>query len=126
MTDRELWTAASALVLPLFISVAQQPEWSSRQRAIVAFIGVLLWTLLGALYLGDGVPQSVRWQTWLTFFLWNLIASAATFRNLWSQLGWSQGIEAATSPPSPARTRLKREAALKAAKPRDAEEQAAK
>lgn len=118
LNDRELITALTAVILPLIVSFVQQPTWSSRTRAAVGFAGVLVWTLLGAIYLGDGVPQSVDWHAWVRLLLVNALISWGSFQSLWKPSGISQHLEAMSSPPSIARNQLKAEAGRKARPPR--------
>ena len=120
LTDRELIAALTSIILPLIISLVQRPTWSSRTRALVGFGGIFLWTVAGTVFVGDGVPQSVDWRSWVRLLLVNALVAYGSFQFLWRQLGVTQSIEAATSPPSPARDALAAEAERKATPPRDA------
>lgn len=119
MSDRELIAALSAIVLPLLVATVQQPGWSDRTRALVGFASILLWTLAGAIYLGDGVPQSVDWHAWARLLLVNALVSWGSFQSLWKPMGVVQLVEVGTSPPSMARDRMLDEADRKAEPPRD-------
>lgn len=121
LNDRELWAAVSTLVLPLIIAVVQRPTWSDRARAVVAFVAVFVWTCLGVLYVGDGVPQSVDYHTVMRLLLTNFLVSWATYSALYKPTGIAQRIEAMSSPNSVAQRELLAEAERKATPPRDEE-----
>jgi hypothetical protein len=98
LNDRELVTALTSVFLPIIIAIVQRPAWSDRRRAIVAFGLILLWTLGGVIYLGEGVPQSVDWHAWLRLLLVNALTAYTVYQNLYKATGVAQRIEAATSP----------------------------
>lgn len=119
LNDRELIAALTSIILPLLIAWAQRPTWAPRTRALVAFLGIFIWTVLGVIYIGEGVPQSVDWHAWLRLLLVNALVAWTTFQHFWKQVGLSQTIEARTSPESVAQRALAQEAARKARPPRE-------
>jgi hypothetical protein len=119
LSDKELWAAVSTLVLPLIIALVQQPTWSDRVRAIVGFVAVFIWTALGVLYVGDGVPQRVVYHTVMRLGLTNFLVSWATYSALYKPAGITQRIEAMSSPDSGAKRELLAEAERKSTPPRD-------
>jgi apolipoprotein N-acyltransferase len=118
MSDRELLAALTTIFLPLLVAVVQRPTWSDRRRAVVGFVAVFLWTLLGLIYVGDGLPTAVDWRAWVRLLLTNALMTYTAYQHLWKPLGWVQRMEAMTSPPSVARNGLLREAERRERAPR--------
>jgi len=114
----ELYSNVLAAVLPLLIALVQRPTWSSRRRAIVAFLTVWLFTTgfqVGAVALGGGLDAPARWPVpsevagFIRMLVVNLVIVATCYKSLWTPLGVAGSIETATSPPSRARTALELE-----------------
>lgn len=118
LNDSELITAASAIILPLIIAIVQRPTWSDQTRAIVGFVGVFLWTLVGVLFLSEGNPLTYAWQSWLRLFLGVFVTSYGAFLGVWKPSGVTGRIEVLTSPRSPARAQLKAETTRRSNPPR--------
>ena len=119
LNDRELLAALSSIILPLIIALIQQPTWPDRTRAIVGFVCVFVWTVLGVLYIGEGLPQTVDYHAWIRLLLVNAVTSYTLFQSVYKPMGIVQRVEAKTSKPSAARERLKNDAARKETPPMD-------
>jgi hypothetical protein len=92
--DTVSWGLIAGVLTPLLTSLAQQPKWSSRRRAVVGaavsvLVGILTCLLNGDL--GNG-------QTVLSTIAAVLVASMTTYKGLWKPTGVAGGIETATSP----------------------------
>lgn len=119
LNDRELVAALTSILLPLVISLVLQPTWSDRLRALVAFLCIFIWTVLGVIYVGEGVPMRVDYHAWIRLLLVNALTAYTMYQNLYKPTGLAQRWEAKTSPPSEARERLIDDAERKAQPPMD-------
>lgn len=93
MDDLALWSVIVGFLSPLVIATVQQPQWTSRARALVTFAYSLVAGGLTAYFGGDLNGKSV-----VTCVLVVLVAAITTYKGLWQPMGTTDAIENATSP----------------------------
>ncbi len=94
MDDLQMWSLLVGAGTPLLISIAQQPTWSPRLRAVVAVLACLVVGAGTAWFNGELNGRGVT-----TAVLIVLVAALTTYRNVWKPIGVARPLEAATALP---------------------------
>jgi hypothetical protein len=92
MTDLEMWSLVVGFLSPPAISVVQQPRWSPRTRAVVAFALCSVFGAGTAWFTGELTGRSV-----VSGSLVVLVAAIAAYKGLWGPVGVTAAVESATS-----------------------------
>lgn len=92
MDNTQLWSLVVGLLLPPILAVVQQPHWSSRVRAVVAFALAIVVGALTAYFAGDLNGKSLTTASLLV-----LVTAATTYKNLWKPTGVADAIESRTT-----------------------------
>lgn len=95
-SNLELWSLVVAFLLPLVISVVQQPSWPDALRASVTFVACIL-AALGTTYF-QGRLHIETLDDLLRSFLLIFIGAIATYSQWWKRTGVAPAIERATAP----------------------------
>lgn len=93
-SDLELWTLIVGFLLPTVLALLQQPGWSDRLRALVAF-GASAVAGAGTVYFTD--PDAFTTQPVIRTILVVFVVAIATYRNWWKPTGIAPEIEVRSS-----------------------------
>lgn len=83
-------------LLPLLISVAQQPQWSKKVRTVMSVAISILAGLVT--YVAEFGLVFTSASSVVTIIVGVVLASAAAYKTIWKPAGVSPAIEAKTSP----------------------------
>jgi VIT1/CCC1 family predicted Fe2+/Mn2+ transporter len=92
VSDLELYALLVGFFLPLALSIIQQSSWSTRLRAVVAFVACLVAGAGTAYFQGDLTGRRFVSATLLV-----LVTALATYRNLRKSTGIAPAIETKTN-----------------------------
>lgn len=92
MNDLTMWSLLVGTLLPLVVSVVQQPRWPDWLRALVT-VAICIAVGAGTAFLEGNLTG----RTWLSSALVVLVAALATYKGFWKQTGVTDKIESQTS-----------------------------
>ncbi len=92
LSNIELWTIVVAFFSPVVLSVINQPGWSEKTKAVVAFLYCLVVGTITAYLTGATTGADV-----VTTVLIVLVITISTYKGFWKPTGIAPSIEAKTS-----------------------------
>ena len=98
MTSAEQWALLVGFLMPLLLSVIQQPGWSKPVRAIVMFIVCIVGGLITVWVATPGGLSGSSTHGIIGVCLTVALAAVAFYEKFWKPTGVAPAIEAATSP----------------------------
>lgn len=121
-TDDKLLAAnVCSILIPIVISMVVQPTWSDRRRALVSVGVIAVITLLMAIWVGEGLPQTLDWRAWTRLALVNLLGAWVSYQHFYKPTGAAGYLEVLTSPPTDASRELLLETERRTRPPRTEE-----
>lgn len=99
LSNLAMWAMIVGFISPPVLAFIQQPGWSDKTRAAVAFVFSAL-TSLGTLWFDDtlGFHAALDLDNYITAFLLTFVTTITTYRNFWKPTNVAPAIELATSP----------------------------